>query len=56
MGHFFLKIGVCMSLLSNSMAAHPYQNQTLNVGIKWLKPQLETDQPPSSPGQHVVKI
>ena len=28
MGHFFLKIGFCLGLLSNSVAAHPYQNQT----------------------------
>ena len=26
MGHFFLKIVICMELLSNSTAAHPYQN------------------------------
>ena len=32
MGHFFLKIGICMGLLSNSVAAHPYQNQT------WVPP------------------
>ena len=29
MGYFFLKkTGICMGLLSNSVAAHPYQNQT----------------------------
>ena len=32
MGHFFLKIGICMGLLSNSMVARPYQNQI------WITP------------------
>ena len=32
MGRFSWKIGICMGLLSNSMAAPPYQNQT------WVPP------------------
>ena len=28
---FSWKIGICMGLLSNSEAAHPYQNQTLVI-------------------------
>ena len=33
---FFWKIGICMGLLSNSMAARPYHNKT------WVSPQAST--------------
>ena len=34
MGHFFWNTGICVGLLSNSAAAHLYQNQT------WLPPRV----------------
>ena len=38
MGHFFLKNGICMGLLSNSAAARHYQNQT------WVPPRVKIHQ------------